>query len=138
MGAHELPEIEIGKDVAVEHQEALLQRSLVEGQVERTACAEWFVLGDVGDARATLASIAESGLQLLGAKTGGDDHVVDTMGREPIDHEAQEGPVHELDRRLGHRESQRTQASSLAPRENERLHQRGEASADSAGGVAPA
>ena len=125
-------QVDVGEDVAVEHQEAVVEQRL--GVLERAAGAERRRLLDVAQLDAEGAAVAEHVAHAGGHVPAGDDDVVDAVRAQPVEHEGDEGPVDERDDRLGDRRGQRAQPRAFAARQDQRLHQ----TAASATGVRPA
>ena len=94
-------EVDVGEDVAVEHQEALVEQVL--GELQRAAGAERPRLLDVAQPHAEAAAVAEHGAHAVGHVAARHHHVVDAVAAQPVEHEADERPVDERHDRLGDR-----------------------------------
>ena len=114
-------EVDVGEDVAVEHEEAVVEQRL--GELQRAAGAERLGLLDVAQAHAERRAVAEHVAHAGGHVPAGHDDVVDAVAAQPVEHEGDERPVDERDDRLGHGGGQRPQPRALAAGQDERLHQ---------------
>ena len=113
-------EIDVGEDVAVQHQEALVEQ--VPGEPQRAAGPERVGLLDVTDAYPELLPVAQHAPHAVGHEPARQDHLVDAVPSEPVDHERDVRAVGQRDDRLGDRRGQRPQPRSLAAGEDQRLH----------------
>src|SRR5436190_15417907 len=126
-------EVQIGEDVAVEHHEALVEHRL--GELQRPRRPARFGLLDEAQAQAHGGAVTKHVAHAGGQKAARHDHVIDAVPAEPLEHEGDEGTVHQRHHRLGNGGGERAQAFALAPHENDRLHQRAASCAPSAGAV---
>ena len=115
-------DVEVGEDVAVEHQEALVEQVL--GELQRPARAERLGLLDVAQPHAVRAAVAEHVADAAGEEAAGHDHVVHAVAAQPLEHEGDERAVDERHDRLRDRRGQRPQPRPLAAGEDQRLHLR--------------
>ena len=115
-------EVDVGEHVAVEHQEALVEKVL--GVLERTRRPARLGLLDEAQAQPVLRAVAQHVAHRGGQEAARHDDVVDAVARQPLEHVGDERAVDERDDRLGHRRGQRPQARALAADEDHRLHVR--------------
>ena len=76
-------EVDVGDDVAGDHEEALVE--LVHGVAHRTGGAERRLLGGVLDADAELGAVPEVGADVVGHEGDGDDEVVEAVLLQQVD-----------------------------------------------------
>src|SRR5919108_4914743 len=86
-------EIEVGEDVAVHDEEALLEQRFRE--LDRACRVQRLLLLDVMKARSTWIAVTEDASYLRGEKAARHHDVVDAVRREPVDHVRDERPVRE-------------------------------------------
>jgi len=98
-------EVEVGEDVAVEHEEALVEELL--GELQRARRAARVGLLDEAQADAEVRAVAEDVADLRRLEAAGHDHVVDPVAAEPFEHVDHHRAVDERDDGLGHRRGQR-------------------------------
>ena len=125
VGAHQRREVEVGEDVAVEGEEAVLEAvaERVGGEADRPGGAERLGLGDVGDLHpGPLLLVAQRLAQDVGQEAAGEHDLGHPVGGEPLDRVGEEGAVDQRHRRLRHVAGQRPQARSLAADQDNRLH----------------
>jgi hypothetical protein len=117
VGAQQRGQVEVGEDVAVEGEEALVKAiaELVGGEADRAGGAAPLGLDHVADRDPGALLLAGERLaQHVGQEATGEHHLGHAVARQPLDHVGEERPVHQRQRRLRHGRGQRTQASSLA------------------------
>jgi hypothetical protein len=114
-------QVDVGQHVAVEHQEALVQERL--GVLERAGGPARLRLLDEAQPDAELLAVAQDVADARGQEPAAEDHVVDAVAPEPLEHVDDERAVDERDHRLGHGGGQRPQPGSLAAHEDHSLHQ---------------
>jgi hypothetical protein len=113
-------EVEVGEDVAVEHEEALLQEVL--RVLERACRAARLGLLDEAQAQPVLRAVAEHVAHGGGQEAARHDDVVDPVAAQPLEHVGDERAVDERYDGLGDRRGQRPKARPLAPDQDHRLH----------------
>jgi hypothetical protein len=113
-------EVHIGEDVAVEHEEALVEQLL--GVLERAAGPQRRRLFDVAQPDAHRGPVAEHRAHPVGHEPAGEDDVVDAVPTQPLDHVGDERAVHQGHDRLGHGGGERPQPRPLPAGEDQRLH----------------
>ncbi len=102
---HHRRQIQVGEDVTVEGEEGLVTES-VEGVDDGAAGAQGFILGDPRDGRFTATRVderLEGRLEVWRRQ----DHLVDAVASEVVQHVVQRPSVHERQQRLRHRLGQR-------------------------------
>ena len=113
-------EIKIGENVAVEHEEPLVEQIL--GELQRPARAERARLLEVPQVDPERGAVAQHALNAIRHEPAPQNHVIDAMAAEPLEHVRDERAPHQRDHRLGDRRGQRTQAGAFTAREDQRLH----------------
>ena len=112
-------EVDVGEHVAVEHQEALVEHRL--GELHGAGGAARLGLLDVAQADPQPRAVAEHAADALGHEPAREDHVVDAVAAQPLEHERDEGPVDQPHDRLGDVRGQRAQAGAFAAGQDHRL-----------------
>ena len=115
-------EVEVGQDVAVEHQEALVEEVL--GVLQRAGGSARLGLLDEAQPQPVLRAVAEHVAHGGGQEAARHDDVVDAVAGQPLEHVGDERAVDERDDGLGDGRGQRPQARPLAADEDHRLHAR--------------
>ena len=113
-------EVEVGEDVAVEHEEALVEEVL--GVLQRARGAARLGLLDEAQPDAELRPVAEHVAHAGGEEAARHDHVVDAVAAQPLEHVDDERPVDERHDRLGDGRRQGPQSRPLPAHEDHRLH----------------
>ena len=113
-------DVDVGQDVAVEHQEAVVEQRLRE--LQRAARAERDRFLDVAQPHAERRPVAEHVAHPGREVAAAHDDVVDVVMAQPVDHEGDEGPVDERHDGLRHGRGERPQPRALPAGEDQRLH----------------
>ena len=92
------------------------------GELQRAAGAERARLLDEPQLDPEPAAVTEDRAHAVGHVAARHHDLVDAVAAQPVEHEADEGPVHERDDRLRMGGGERAQARALAPREDQGLH----------------
>ena len=127
VGAQQRAQVEVGEDVAVEGEEALVElvaelRRRRSGS--RPAVPQRLGLGHVADPRPRPARPRRSASRSTsGRKPQARTTSSTPCAAEPLDHVGEEGPVDQRQRRLRHRRGQRPQPRPFAADQDDRLHQ---------------
>ena len=125
VGAQQRGQVEVGENVAVEGEEALVQAvaKLVGGEADRAGGAAPLGLDHVGDRDPGSLLLAGQRLaQHVGQEAAGEDDLGYAVARQPLDHVGEEGPVDQRQRRLRHGLGQRSQPRPLPTYQDDRLH----------------
>ena len=125
MGADQGGQVEIGEDVAVEGQEAVVESvgELGGGEPDRAGRAQRLRLGDVADPDAgTLLLAGECLAQDIGQEPTREDDLGDAVGGQPLDRVGEQRPVDQGEGRLRDSLCQRPEPRSLPTDEDDRLH----------------
>ena len=114
-------QVHVAEDVAVQDEQPLLEHALVEGEPHRARRAERLLLDHVAQAHAVV-DVAQHLAHPVRHEAAREDHLVDAVAVQPVEHERQEGPPGERHHGLGGRVGERPQPGSLPAREHECLH----------------
>ena len=114
-------EVDVGEAVAVEDEHPLVEDTRVRREPQRPGRAERLVLDDVSEAHAGI-DVAENALYVVRAVAAREQHVVDAVAAQPVEHEAEEGATGQWDDRLRQREREWPQAGALSARQHQGLH----------------
>ena len=109
-------QVEVGEDVAVQGEEAIVELGAerVGGEADRARGAQRARLGDVADPGATAVLVAAERLaQHVGQEAAGEHHLPHAVPGQPLDHVGEERPVDQGQRRLGHGLGERPQPRPL-------------------------
>ena len=115
VGPQQGAQVEVGEDVAVKRQEAVLKAGpdRRRGEADRPGGTERLGLGDVANPHAAALALAKLLAQDARQEAAGEHHVAHPVGRQPLDHVGEKGSVDEGQRRLGHGQGQRPQAPAF-------------------------
>ena len=121
MPPHDLGQVHVGEDVAVEDDGDVVEVPL--GVLHRAPRPEGSGLHRVTDLLAESAAVAEDRLHPLGAVRDREDHFGHPGLAEQVKLVSEEGTIHHRDDRLGQRQRQRAQPRALASGQDDGLHQ---------------
>ena len=94
-------EVHVGEHVAVQDEQPVREQPLVCGQAHRPRGAERIVLAHVAQPH-VLVLVAEHVLDRVREKAARQQHVVDAVRAQPVEHESEEWAAGEWHHRLGH------------------------------------
>ena len=113
-------EVDVGEDVAGDHDEALVE--LVTGVADRSRRAQGRLLGGVDHADAELRPVPEVAADGIGHERHGDHDVLEAVLAQEVDDVLHHGPVGHGQHGLGLVRGERTKSRALAARHDHRLH----------------
>jgi hypothetical protein len=120
VAGHLRGDVDVGQDVPVEHQEAVLEQVL--GVLQGARGAARLGLLDEPQAHPEARAVAEHRLDLRGQEAARHDHVVHAVAGQPLEHEAHERPVDERHDRLRGARGERPQPRPLPADQDDGLH----------------
>ena len=102
MGVLQRGQVEVGEDIAVQGEEAVLEpvAERLGGEADRPGGAAPVGLGHIGELDPAVLALAQRLAQLVGEEAAGEDRLGHPVGSQPLDHVGEEGPIDQRQRRL--------------------------------------